>query len=197
MPNYRHGNKLPSVVKFIHSFVENYPEYVKNGIHIFSQSYDAYAAIVAANVIKTLTFESTPNPILLSIGMGAPIIDMQIQMLGYPESMRRMDPKHKFTGMLKQLQRIDNMCYLCTGLKQSHPCKRMGRRLFKAAFVPYLSAHHLMNNHGFSYKELNARVQEAENLFWNSTTFHRYSMPRVQHKVSLCDKDFSPHQKPM
>ncbi|KAJ9058453.1 hypothetical protein DSO57_1012251 [Entomophthora muscae] len=155
------------VKSFIQELVYDIPQYTKNGIHIFAQSYHASTAIIVANMIKQNEWQETKTP-LLSVGLGNPIIDMPIQMAS------------------KAFCNLWRLGY----------CESLALDLAKYAFVPYLARNkRLLNSHGFSYNTLNININSSIQYFLRSPVLKRYSKARDPTKLFLSDNEFMPINK--
>ncbi|KAJ9058455.1 hypothetical protein DSO57_1012253 [Entomophthora muscae] len=185
-----HASKL-----FIQLFANEYPAYVKNGIHIFAQSYDATAAIVVANIIQRIPSKDTEPLRVLSVGIGNPIIDMQTQMEAYPEEFKKVEKDERISiEMGNRLKELSSTCSNCTGLQPLQTCEALVTKLSDFAFNPYLSRNHqLLNQKGFDYDRLNTQINRAEHVFRTVPSLIEHAQSRSNHPLS--DKHFQPRGK--
>ncbi|KAJ9078089.1 hypothetical protein DSO57_1010461 [Entomophthora muscae] len=173
------------VKNFIQGLVYDIPQYTKNGIHIFAQSYHANTAIIVANMIKQSELQKIETP-LLSVGLGNPIIDMPIQMTSYVNGLADRNEK---------LEDISFSSKACNSWSLDY-CESLALDLAKYAFEPYLARNkRLLNTHGFNYATLNKNINSSMEYFLRSPDLKRYIKARDPTKLFLSDKDFMPIKK--
>ncbi|KAJ9051148.1 hypothetical protein DSO57_1007300 [Entomophthora muscae] len=139
---YRHvpriegiSGKYQLLFDFIRTFAEKYPTYVQHGLHIFGQSIDASAAAVVGNMVV----KHCNHIQLLSIGLGSPVIDLRIQMQGYPEMMYKIqNDKSLVSRMKRDLEALALTSKHCTDISKYTSCEAQLDLLSSVAFKRYL-----------------------------------------------------------
>ncbi|KAJ9078098.1 hypothetical protein DSO57_1010470 [Entomophthora muscae] len=187
-------NKNNCASLFIKAFATKFPHLVRNGIHIFAQSYDATAATIVANLILRIPpRRNKPSIKILSVGLGSPIVDMRSQMLSYPHIFRRISRKGNIQA---RIDRLHSKTSPCKGLSPPKKCFVFSQLLARAIHWVYLGkSHRLLNLCGFNYKFLNGQINASKNLFNATSRLHPYFLARSSRLLS--DNDFNPNRNRM
>ncbi|KAJ9058446.1 hypothetical protein DSO57_1012244 [Entomophthora muscae] len=161
----------PFLFRFIRDFCQEYPHYVRAGIHIFGQSYDSIVAAVVGNMIFGFRDEKQDIK-LLSVGLGSPIIDMRVQMKGYPETMKGIQKDiHVLETMKRKITNLHTSTRECAGIKKHAECKHFAETLFNVAIKPYTTIYpSLLDYRAMGYNKINRLIQKYKYLLLNTTS---------------------------